>query len=99
MEPMTEWPPLYRHYLSTPEVAKPDFAPSLEAIGSVVVVSNRRGSWNAVWQGETSALGEFEGTKQDAIDWARQRSDRCWVYSEELDKMVLLDPDDDGDQG
>jgi hypothetical protein len=55
----------------------------------------RDGTWHAIWQGEHSVLDEFDGTEQDAVDWARRRSARCWVYSEELGDVVLLDPPED----
>jgi hypothetical protein len=51
----------------------------------------RDGSWHAVLQGPAAAPEEFVGTRQDAIDWARRRSSRCWVYSEERGDVELLD--------
>ena len=36
---------------------------------------------------------KFDGTRAGRrIDWARRRSTRCWVYSEELADVVLLPP-------
>jgi hypothetical protein len=94
---MTEFPPRYRDYLSTPEKSAPS-VPNPEFRDSTVVMKTRGGSWHAIWQGEEAVLDEFDGTQQDAIDWARQRSARCWVYSEELGDVVLLDADESADQ-
>jgi hypothetical protein len=47
--------------------------------------------WEAVW-GADSLLGEFQGTREDAIAWALQRSTNCWVYSEELKDVVRYNP-------
>jgi hypothetical protein len=58
---------------------------------STVVMKMHDGSWHAVWRAET-LLGEFDGTREAAIDWARSRSPRCWVYSEELGDVVPLSP-------
>jgi hypothetical protein len=58
---------------------------------STVVMKMHDGSWHAVWKGDV-LLDEFDGTREAAIDWARRRSVRCWVYSEELADVVLLPP-------
>lgn len=97
---MTEFPPRYRDYLSTsewPESGRQASTPEFR--DSTVVMKTRSGSWHAIWQGRDSVLDEFDGTEQDAIDWARQRSARCWVYSEESGDVVLLDADEGTNQG
>jgi hypothetical protein len=59
---------------------------------STVVMKMTDGSWHAVWRHGSGVLAEFDGPRQRAIDWARSRSPRCWVYSEELAEMVPLSP-------
>ncbi|CRK55992.1 hypothetical protein [Alloactinosynnema sp. L-07] len=49
--------------------------------------------WHAVWHGEHDALGEFDGTREDAIRWARDRSSRCLIFSEETSDLVPLGDD------
>jgi hypothetical protein len=94
---MTDAPsPRYRDYLtefSAPSQAPPS-APDPAYQDSTVVMKMRDGSWRAIWQGPSAVLGEFTGSRQDSIAWARQRSRRCWVYSEERGDVVLLDDTD-----
>ena len=81
----------YRDYLPpdwTPAKPPTQQAPSIE---SVVVMKTADGSWEAVW-GADSLLGEFQGTREDAIAWALQHSTNCWVYSEELHDVVRYHP-------
>lgn len=91
---MTEPPPRYQDYLpppgATPAVVGTPVDPATPHEDSVVVMKNRDGQWHAVWQGPAAPLGEFNGSREDAIEWARQRSPRCWVYSEEHDDVLLL---------
>jgi hypothetical protein len=63
---------------------------------STVVRKMTDGSWHAVWRRESRLLAEFDGPRQDAIDWARSRSPHCWVYSEELGDVMLLNPNQPG---
>jgi len=96
---MTDFPPRYRDYLRSPSPAQPpadEGDPDVPE--STVVVKLSDGSWHAIWQSKDGLLGEFDGTEPDAIAWARQRSTRCWVYSEAVGDLVLLDPDDDSGQ-
>jgi hypothetical protein len=88
---MTDLPPRYRDYLTGSGEAAPTGAPDPAFEESAVVMKLRDGSWHAVLQGPTAVLEEFVGTRQNAIDWARRRSSRCWVYSEELGDVELLD--------
>lgn len=100
MTSMPEFPPRYRDYLSGSEAAKP--VPSVTDAcfrDSTVVMKTRGDTWYAVWQGKDSILEEFEGTRRDAIMWARQRAARGWVYSEELGDVVPWDADEDTDRG
>ena len=57
----------------------------------MMVMKMHDGSWHAVWQGAT-LLGEFDGARQEAIDWAPQPVAECWVYAEELGEVVPLSP-------
>ena len=91
---MTERPPRYRDYLATPAGGPVAPGPDPGFRDSVVVMRLRDGSWHAVWQGRSSVLAEFDGSEQDAVDWARRRSPRCWVYSVALDDVVPLEPED-----
>jgi hypothetical protein len=78
--------PRYRDYPIDPGYAAPDFEP----VESVVVMKTDDG-WEAVW-GAGTLLGEFQGSREDAIAWALQRSTNCWVYSEELRDVVRYKP-------
>jgi hypothetical protein len=87
---MTDLPPRYRDYLTGSGEAPSAGAPDPSFQESAVVMKLRDGSWHAVLQGRAAVLEEFVGTRQDAIDWARRRSSRCWVYSEERGDVELL---------
>lgn len=56
-----------------------------------------RMSWGAVWQGggENKPLGEFDGGRDEAIAWARQRSNLIMIFSEKAQDLVRLPPDSD----
>lgn len=90
---MTEPPQRYRDYQSEPDLASRERDPEFR--DSTVVMKMRSGSWHAIWQGENSILDEFDGPREDAINWARQRSPRCWVYSEELGDVAPLSAEED----
>lgn len=49
-------------------------------------------TWQAVWGGRQQ-LGEFEGTREEAIAWARERCDIIRIYSPAEDDIVDLGPD------
>jgi hypothetical protein len=86
---MTEGAQRYRDYLQSGQPSEVRHGSNRGSFqDSVVVMKTRAGLWHAVWQGETSVLGEFDGTKAEAVDWARERSSRCWVYSEEHDDLI-----------
>jgi hypothetical protein len=51
------------------------------------------GLWRAIW-GQKKVLGDFTGTREQAIAWARERCDTILIYSPALDDMVELGPDD-----
>jgi hypothetical protein len=82
---VTWQPPRYQDYVAGP----PQPALAEPSLDSAVVVKLRDGTWHAVWQSDR-LLGEFDGTREEAVEWARARSTRCWVYSEELGDLVLL---------
>jgi hypothetical protein len=50
-------------------------------------------TWQAVWGGRQQ-LGEFEGTREEAIAWARERCDTIRIYSPIEDDIVELGPDE-----
>lgn len=53
--------------------------------------------WLAWWTDKISLLGEFEGTREQAIAWARERSDNIRICSDPDDEnapAVELGPDD-----
>jgi len=86
-------PPRYRDYLADMDeaAAVPGSGPGFV---STVVMKFSDGTWHAVWQGD-ELLGEFDGTRDQAIAWARSRAaDRRFIYSEELGDLV---PDDGSD--
>jgi len=94
---MSEFPPRYQDYLSPPDVesAEPEHrvSPPFE---ETVVIMKLRGQevWHAVWQGEHDALGEYDGTREEAIRWARTKPCRCLIFSEEASNWVPLNSDD-----
>ena len=49
--------------------------------------------WQAVW-GDRQQLGEFEGTRDAAIAWARERCNFIRIYSLSEQDIVDLEPDD-----
>lgn len=81
-------PPRDRDYLTSPEVAEPPIDES-DATERVFVMLLRDGTWHASWQGR-ELLGEFDGTRAEAVAWARERCERVLVYSEELGDLVPL---------
>jgi hypothetical protein len=93
---VTDLPPRYRDYITQPPGQPSPAEPDPTSQDSTVVMKMRDGTWYAILQrqGAASALDEFTGTRQDAIDWARQRARECWVYSEELGDVVLLEAGD-----
>lgn len=90
-------PPKYRDYLNgdslngSAEDETAAMQQSSDESSDLVVVMRFSGEhWHAVWQGMDAALGEFDGTKDEAIAWARQRAARCLVYSEETGDVEPL---------
>ena len=65
-----------------------------EFLDSVVVWRDGE-VWCALWLGRRAALGEFEGPRTAALEWARQRSPRCWILSDDLSEVARLDTDTD----
>ncbi|MDQ1742912.1 MAG: hypothetical protein QOE23_1251 [Pseudonocardiales bacterium] len=54
-------------------------------------------AWWAVWTDKISLLGDFEGTRAEAIAWARERCDNIRICADPIDytaPMVQLGPDD-----
>jgi hypothetical protein len=49
------------------------------------------GRFHAVWQGKAGLLGEFDGTKEEAIAWAKERSSRCFLYTRAAGDLERLD--------
>jgi hypothetical protein len=49
--------------------------------------------WQAVW-GDRQQLGEREGTRQEAIAWARERCETIRIYSLAERDIVDLGPDE-----
>jgi hypothetical protein len=49
--------------------------------------------WQAVW-GDRQQLGEFEGTREEAIAWARERCETIRIYSLTERDIVDLGPDE-----
>lgn len=52
-----------------------------------------RDVWQAVW-GDRQLLGEFEGTRTDAIAWARERCETIRIYSLTKRDIVELEADE-----
>ena len=50
------------------------------------------GLWTATWNG-VALLGEFEGTHDEAVAWARERSEIVYLFSVVTDDVHLLAPD------
>ncbi|HST47721.1 hypothetical protein [Jatrophihabitans sp.] len=50
-------------------------------------------TWQAVWGGREQ-LGEFEGTREEAIAWARERCNTIRIYSPSEGDIVDLVPDE-----
>ncbi|MGQ0837852.1 hypothetical protein [Actinokineospora sp.] len=105
---MNEFPPRYRDYLSSPgdldpqgSVHREDHVHDDRPFEDSVVIGRLRGQdvWHAVWQGEREALGEFDGTRTEAIAWARDKSPRCLIYSEAAGDVVPLGDDEPGKHG
>jgi hypothetical protein len=80
----------YRDYLPPDSMPAQPPTEDVRPAESAVVMKMSDGSWHAVWQGDT-LLGEFDGTREEAVAWARSRSSRCWIYSEELGDLVRDD--------
>ncbi|HST48878.1 hypothetical protein [Jatrophihabitans sp.] len=56
------------------------------------------GVWRAAWTDKISLLGSCEGTREQCIAWARERSDNIRICSNPHDPaaiMVQLGPDDE----
>jgi hypothetical protein len=49
--------------------------------------------WQAVW-GDRQQLGEFQGTRDEAITWARERCETIRIYSLSEQDIVDLRPDE-----
>lgn len=93
---MTNFSRRYRDYLSSPRMAQPPAGdPELEIQDETRIAEMSDGTWHAIWQGKSGLLGEFDGGKQEAIEWARQRSPRSWIYTRAVGDYVRLDPDED----
>jgi hypothetical protein len=55
-------------------------------------------AWWAVWTDKISLLDDFEGTRAEAIAWARERSDDIRICADPYDvtaPMVPLGPDEE----
>lgn len=89
--------PKYRDYLdgSSESPIVPERVPDPYYQDAVYVMRNADGHWTASWQGEFNELGAFDGDRESAITWAKERSKKVWVYSDETRDMELLgDPDE-----
>ena len=54
-------------------------------------------TWHAWWTDKVSVLGKLEGTREQVIAWARERSDNIRICSDPHDEdalLVELGPDD-----
>src|SRR6185437_4621484 len=65
----------YRDYLPPGSMPAQPPTEDVRPAESAVVMRMSDGSWHAVWQGDT-LLGEFDGTREEAVAWARSRSSR-----------------------
>lgn len=65
-----------------------DFSPSV----TIMYIADED-VWQAVW-GDRQLLGEFEGTREEAIAWARKRCDIIRIYSLTKRDIVELAPDE-----
>jgi hypothetical protein len=63
-----------------------DFRPSV----TIMYIADE-GVWQAVW-GDRHELGEFEGTREEAIAWARERCETIRIYSLAEHDIVDLGP-------
>jgi len=54
--------------------------------------------WRAFWTDKISLLGRFEGTREQAIAWARKRCDATHICADPDDEnaqLIQLGPDDE----
>jgi hypothetical protein len=63
-----------------------DFSPSV----TIMYIADED-VWQAVW-GDRQQLGEFEGTRDQAIAWARERCETIRIYSLSEGGIVDLEP-------
>lgn len=62
------------------------------ADGSVFIMKSGA-EWSASWQKDDGVAGEYQGSRDDAISWAKLRTNRVWIYSEEVGDLVLVTSD------
>jgi hypothetical protein len=84
----------YRDYLTSDKVAQPSDGPDVDIADSAVVAELGDGSFHAVWQGRAGLLGEFDGTREEAVAWARRRSKRCFLYTRAPGDLMPLEAGD-----
>lgn len=65
-----------------------DFSPTV-----TIMYFADEGIWQAVWGGREQ-LGEFAGTREEAVAWARERCDTIRIYSPSENDIVELRPDE-----
>lgn len=89
-----EWPSRYADYLGPePRWAEGAPPPTTHTPPKIFInVSRHDQLWSAVWQSSDGLLGSFEeGTREDAIAWARARCDTVFIFSPELGDLVPLE--------
>lgn len=82
IHPETEWAE------EPDDIDSIDFSPTV-----TIVYFADDDTWQAVWGGR-ELLGEFEGTREEAIAWARERCDTIRIYSLSEGDIVDLGPDE-----
>jgi hypothetical protein len=76
-----------------PDAEEPD-DDSIDFSSSVTIMYiSDEASWQAVWA-DRNLLGEFEGTREAAIAWARERCEIIRIYSLTERDVVDLGPDE-----
>ncbi|HEX8093617.1 hypothetical protein [Jatrophihabitans sp.] len=82
------------HHPESGWAEEPDDVDSIDFSPTVTIVYFAdEDTWQAVWGGRQQ-LGEFEGTREEAIAWARERCDTIRIYSLIQRDIVDLAPDD-----
>lgn len=62
------------------------------SVQDAVFISKVDHAYEASWQGRSAVIDSFMGTKAAAVAWAKERPPRVWLYSDDHDAVVQIEP-------